>query len=227
LGGGSNLKDLTKTLSESLHIPVKLGDNLERFPSVESLLLNDKPETINRFTSAIGAALASPRSINLLPIEIKQQTKLLIKRSTIEALVTAAFVILILVYTGMRIKLGNYQKRLAAAETELTALSTQSKEMPTRIFLQSILTQRPYWSDVLKEISNIIPEQIRLTEMNAQDNTLTLRGQIKSQGPTKENFLTGFIRTLEKGIFKEVNLISQKNSIEDKLSHFELKLELE
>jgi Tfp pilus assembly protein PilN len=227
LGGGGSLKNLTKSLSETLHIPVQLGNPLVAFPLSEPLLLNDEPETVNRFASALGAAWASPRGINLLPIDIKQQTRLLIKRSSIEALVTAVVVILILVYTGMRIKLGNYEKRVAAAETELRALSPQIEEIPTRVFLQSILTQRSHWSDALKEISNITPEQIRLTEINAQKNILTLKGQIKSSGLTKENFLTEFMRTLEKGIFKEVNLISTKNSSEDKLSTFELRLGLE
>jgi len=227
LGGGGNLKNLTKSLSETLHIPVQIGNLLVAFPLSEPSLLNDEPETVNRFASALGAAWASPRGINLLPIDIKQQTRLLIKRSSIKALVTAVVVILILVYAGMRIRLETYEKRVAAAETELRALSPQIEEIPTRAFLQSILTQRSHWSDALKEISNIIPEQIRLTEMNAQKNILILKGQIKSPTLTKENFLTEFMHTLEKGIFKEVNLISAKNSSEDKLSSFELRLRLE
>jgi len=93
---------------------------------------------------------------------------LLIKRSSIEALVTAFVVIIILVYTGMRIRLGIYDKRVAAAELELIALSPQIEELPKQTFLGSILNQRIYWSDALKEISNLIPGQICLTEMNAK-----------------------------------------------------------
>jgi len=167
LGGGSNLKNLTKNLSESLRIPVQLGNPLVAFPSSGPPLLSDEPETAHCFASALGAALASPGDINLLPTEIKQQTKL-IKRSSIEALVTAFVVIIILVYTGMRIRLGIYDKRVAAAELELIALSPQIEELPKQTFLGSILNQRIYWSDALKEISNLIPGQICLTEMNAK-----------------------------------------------------------
>jgi type IV pilus assembly protein PilM len=227
LGGGSNLKNLPKTLSETLQIPVQLCNLLAAFPSSESSLLNNAPETENMFASAIGAALASSHDINLLPIEIKQQTRILIKRSSIEAMVTAILVILILVYAGMRINLGNYEKRITTAETELVALSPQIEQIPGQVFIQSILAQQPYWGDALKEISNIIPAQIRLTEINAQRSTLTLKGQVKSSISTKENLLTEFMRTLEKGIFKEVNLISTKNLPEEKLSTFELRLELE
>ncbi|MCK4790294.1 MAG: PilN domain-containing protein, partial [Desulfobacteraceae bacterium] len=159
--------------------------------------------------------------------EIKQQTKLLIKRSSIEALVTAFVVILILVYAGMRIRLGIYDKRVAAAELELGALSPQIEELPKQAFRGSILNQRIYWSDALKEISNIIPGQICLTEMNAQENLLTLKGQIKSPSLAREKVLTEFMRSLEKGMFKEVNLISTKGSSRDKLNTFELRLGVE
>jgi len=227
LGGGSNLKNLTKNLSESLRIPVQLGNPLVAFPLSGPSLLNDEPETVNRFASALGAALASPSDINLLPIEIKQQTKLLIKRSSIKALVTAVVVILILVYTGMRIRLGIYDKRIAAAELEFRALSPQIEELPKQTFLGSILNQRIYWSDALKEISNLIPEPVCLTEMNAKEKMLILRGEIKSPGLVREQILTEFMRSLEKGIFKEVNLISTKGSSQDKLNTFELRLGIE
>jgi len=227
LGGGSNLKNLAKNLSESLRIPVQLVNPVAAFQLSEPPLLNDEPETVNRFASALGVALASPGDVNLLPIEIRQQTRLLIKRSSIKALVTAVVVILVLVYVAMTIRLGIYDKRIAAAELELGALSPQIEELPKQAFLQSILNQRIYWSDALKEISNLAPEQICLTGMNAKENILTLKGEIKSPGLAREKALTEFMRSLEKGIFKEVNLISTKGSSQDKLNTFELRLRIE
>jgi type IV pilus assembly protein PilM len=227
LGGGSNLKNLTEHLSKSLCIPVQLGEPLESFPLSETFLPNDEPEATNRFASALGAALASPHDINLLPVEIKQQTRLLIKRSTIKALITTVIVILILVYTGIRIKLGNYEKSIAAAELELGALSSQIEEIPNKVFLQGILNERVYWSDALKGISNLVPEQVRLTEMSTQDNILTLKGQIQSPGLAKERVLTEFMHLLEKEIFEEVSLISTKDLSQNKLSTFELRSQIE
>ena len=226
-GGGSNLRNLTENLSESLRIPVQLGNPLAAFQSSGSSLLNDEPETAHCFASALGVALASRSDINLLPVEIKQQTKLLIKRSSIKALVTAVVVILVLVYAGMRIKLGIYDKRVAVAELELSALSPRIEELPKQAFLGSILSERIYWSDALKQISNLIPEQICLTEMNTKENILTLKGEIKSPALAGEQFLTKFMCSLEEGVFKEVNLISSKDSPEDKLNTFELRLGIE
>ncbi len=227
LGGGSNLKNLAKNLSKGLHIPVKLGNPLAAFSLSEAILPKNDQETANRFASALGAALASPRDINLLPVEIKQRTKLLIRRSSIKALIAAVVVSLVMVYTGMRLSLGIYNKRIATAQLELKALSPQMEQVPNRVFLQDVLNQRIYWSDALKEISNLISEQICLIEMSTEKNMLTLKGQIKSPTLDREKILTNFMRSLEKGIFKKVNLISTKDSSQEKLNTFELRLEIE
>jgi len=227
LGGGSNLKNLTDNLNESLGIPVQPGNPVAAFALGEPSLRDDELETANRFASALGAALASPDDVNLLPIEIKQQTRLLIKRSSIKALVTAVIVILVLVYMAMTIRLGNYDKRIAATELELTTLSSQIEKLPKQAFVGSIINQRLYWSDALKEISNLIPEQVCLTEINAKENILSLKGEIKSDGMIREQVLTGFMRSLEKGIFKEVKLVSTKDSSEENLNTFELRLGIE
>jgi len=227
LGGGSNLKNLAENLNENMGIPVQIGNPVAAFALGESSLRDDELETTNRFASALGAALIRPDDINLLPVEIKQQTRLLIKRSSIKALVTAVFVILVLVYAGMRIRLGTYDKRIATAELELKALSPGIEELSKQAFIVNILNGRVYWSDVLKEISNRIPELVYQTEINVKEKTLTLKGEIKSPALVREQVLTGFMRSLEKGIFKEVKLVTTKDSSEENLNTFELKLKIE
>ena len=127
----------------------------------------------------------------------------------------------------MRIKLETYDKHIDAAELELRTLSPQIEQLPKQVFLSDILNQRIYWGDALKEISNLIPEQVCLTEMNAKKNMLTLKGEIKSPSMVREQVLTGFMRSLEKGIFKKVKLVFTKNSSKKNLNTFELKLGLE
>ncbi len=227
LGGGSNLKNLAENLNENLGIPVQPGNPVAAFPIGEPSLRDDELETTNRFASALGAALAQSDDINLLPVEIKQQTRLLIKRSSIKALVTAVIVILVLVYIGMRIRLETYDKHIATAELELRTLSPQIEQLPKQAFLSNILSQRIYWGDALKEISNLIPEQVCLTGMNAKENVITLKGEIKSPSMVREQVLTRFMRSLEKGIFKRVKLVSTKDSSKKNLNTFELKLGIE
>ena len=127
----------------------------------------------------------------------------------------------------MRTKLGTYDKCIAAAELELWALSSQIEKLPKQAFLRNILDQRIYWGDALKEVSNLIPEQVCLTEMNTKENMLTLKGEIESPSMVRDQVLTGLMRSLEEGIFKKVRLVSAKDSSKKKLSTFELRLGVE
>ena len=222
-GGGSYLKNLKENLYHSLRIPVEMGNPTQDLSSSKPIEL----EKTNRFASALGAALALPDNINLLPVEIKQQTKMRIKKSSIQAVGTAAITFLILLYIGMSLSLSTYHKRIAAAELEILALSPQVKKVPNKVFLQNIVNRRIFFGDVLKELSNITPGQIRLTEITAQGKVLTIKGQIKSPGPAREKILTEFMRSLEKGIFKHIHLISTRDSLENKFNTFELKLQVE
>lgn len=227
LGAGSSLKGLREKLAEELGIPVELGNPLKNFPEAASLL-KDSPRSAHRFAQAIGAALSSQDEVNLLPEEIKEQTKLLVKRASVKALVTAVIVIVILSYIGMRIRLGVYDKGIAAATLELTALKSRVEEVRKQASLGGVLRRRVYWSDALKEIGNRIPRQIRLSELTAAKNRLTLKGRIKSSDLAEEKVLTEFMNSLEKGIFKEVNLISSKKGLSrDKPYTFELRLDIE
>ncbi len=121
-------------------------------------------------------------------------------------------------------KLGTFDKRIAATALELRALSLDMEELPKQAFVGSILNRRIHWSDALREISNLIPGPICLTEMNTNEKVLTLKGQIKSPGPAREQVLAEFMYSLNKGMFTEVNLISTKSSSESKLNTFELRL---
>ncbi|MBL7085436.1 MAG: pilus assembly protein PilM [Candidatus Omnitrophica bacterium] len=228
LGGGSNLNGLAKALSQSLDIPVELGNPLTGLLLKESSLFKDSLNCAHRYASAIGAALSLPDAVNLLPGEIKEQIKMLIVRSSIKALVTAIIVILILTYTGMKIGLGAYDKRIAAAKFELNVLTLRMKESQKKVFLAGVLKNRVYWSDALKEIGNRVPEQVRLTEMNTEKKMLILKGEIKPSELAEEKVLDKFINSLKKGIFKEVNLLTtKKGSTEGSPFTFELSLRVE
>ena len=63
--------------------------------------------------------------------------------------------------------------------------------------------------------------------MNNEENMLTLKGEIKSPSMARDQVLTGFMRSLEKGMFKKVRLVSTKDSSKKKLSTFELRLWVE
>lgn len=228
LGGSSSLKGLAKNLTEELGIPIDSGNPLKGLVSEESALFKDNAASAHRFAQSLGVAKSAAHAVNLLPVEIKEQTRLLIERSSIKAAVTAVIAILILTYIGMNIRLGVYDKRIAAARLELGALAPHIGEVQKQAFLATALKERIYWSDALKEISNLIPAQVCLTSLNTQKKSLILKGEIKSSGMAEQKILTEFMNLLERGIFKEVNLVSTKKGLsQDRPYTFELRLVVE
>ncbi|UCB57586.1 MAG: pilus assembly protein PilM [Candidatus Omnitrophota bacterium] len=213
LGGGSNLKNLAKNLSEKLGIAVELGNPLKGLTFKDASLLKDNSQRAHMFAQAAGAALSKPDTLNLLPVEIKEETRLLIKRSTIKALVTAVVVVLILIYAGMEIKLVAHNKRIAAAELELNALRAQTRGLEKKTFLDKLLRERIYCSDVLKEIGNNMPVQIRLSSIELRAKRFSIKGEVRSSDKAEEKVITDFMNLLQKGIFEEVSLVSSKKGL--------------
>ncbi|MFA5100905.1 MAG: PilN domain-containing protein, partial [Candidatus Omnitrophota bacterium] len=196
-GGGASLAGLTKYLSDALGIEVTLGDPL-------------------RLELAVGAALSEGKGINLLPPEIKEETTRTLKRSGIAAAAAGVTLILAFTYSGMRIHLNNLQKNISAARMELSSLQPQLKQ----IEVESLLSDEPYWEDVFKELSNIIPADICLTELSMENHTMRMRGIVTSK--EAEESLSVFIRALGKGVFKNVKLVTSKQIKERAVNGFEL-----
>ncbi|MFH1046119.1 MAG: type IV pilus assembly protein PilM [Candidatus Omnitrophota bacterium] len=227
LGGGSALKGLTKYLSQHLEIPVELGNPFVTLTASTPYLLENNAPQAHRFAQGIGVALCDKDAVNILPKEIKEQTKLFITRSSIKALVAAGIAILVLTYIGMQIKLTTDNQRLAAAELELKALSPRLGQMERQSYLMGVLNQRVYWSDVFKELGNCTPPQIRLTSLIAQKKTISLHGEIKAEGASEEKALTECMNALSKGIFKDVKLVTTKKGATPQEPYiFELRLEV-
>ena len=116
----------------------------------------------------------------------------------------------------MKIQLANFLKRISVAKMELSSLQPQLKQ----IEVESLLIDEPYWEDVFKELSNIIPVGIYLTELNMENKTMRMRGIVTSK--EAEESLSNFILTLERGIFKNVKLVTSKKIEEKLVNEFEL-----
>ncbi len=214
-GGGASLAGLIQSLSESLGIEVKLGDSLEGI-NIEKDAVREREKVSHRLELAIASALSGAKGINLLPPEIKEETKRTFKRSGIEATVVGAVLVLVLIYIGMRINLNNFQKKIAVAKMELSSLGPELKQ----VAIFGLLAKEPYWDDVFKELSNIIPPDIYLTELSMENNVIRMHGIVNSQEP--EESLSNFILTLERGIFKNVKLITTKEITGKTANEFEI-----
>ncbi len=219
LGGGASLKGLADFLSRELGIEVRLGNPLEGL-KIESGAMQDGFSARHRLALAIGAALNSAKGLNLLPSEIKEETKRTFKRATLQAVSAGAVLLLAFLYIGMNIQLGNFNKRIAAGRMEFSSLGPQIEQVEAQRLTDEVLLDEPYWDDVFKELSNIIPADIYLTSLKMDNGVIGIKGVIVSD--EREETLSNFILTLEKGIFKNVKLVTAKEMRDRSASEFEL-----
>ena len=209
-GGAANLKGLVESLYNALGIPVVVGDALE---NVRAL-----PEAVgglgnagSRFDLAVGAALNAADTINLLPVELKEKTKRLIENVSLKGVAAGVIVSLLLFYVGLHIQLHGYNKRMSALKLEQMALGPQLETLRAHILTGGVLKDNPYWEDVLKEISHLIPMEVYLTDLSAEGDMVHFKGNILRSDEGAQAVLSRFMMALEEGIFQNVSLVTTQN----------------
>jgi len=214
------LKGLPEFLSKELEMEVRLGDVLDGL-KVDAGAFSGREALSYRLELAVGSALAGGGGINLLPPEIKEETERVVKRGTIEAVATAVIIASILVYMGMRIKIDNFEKRIAVARMEFASLAPELAKARAQALANKVLLDEPQWEDIFKEISNLLPDTVHIEELKMADNIITMKGIVDAD--RGEEIIASFILTLEKGIFDNVKLVSSKDLEGAPGEEFELK----
>ncbi len=220
-GGSAQLKGLDKFLSEGLGIGVEVLHSLEGIDMAAQTL--EKDMAINRIAMAVGAGVDKPSGINLLPIEVKQEMLRIVQRAMIKAIVSGCVTILALFFIGLRIYAVNLDKKIASARFELQALKQQIGEIKDYSGLSDCLARQPYYEDVFKEVSNVIPSGIYLKELQLQKGIINLKGVVASTITNPEEVISIFARSLEAGLFQNVKFIA----IQEAAGVKEFKLQME
>ena len=213
-GGGSSLKGLAPFLSRQLGIKVEVGHPLEWIKAPSDVHIQD-PSTIGLFGMAIGAAdreakwsgSSRAKRINLLPVEFKEETRRLVENVSLKAVITAVVVMAGLFYAGMRIQASTADKKIQAAQLEYQGLQSQMGELSEKAKISHLVHGHPAWGEIFKELSNVLPAGMYLTELGMEDNTISFKGIIHQNDPDMEVALSQFMLALENGIFKNVRLI--------------------
>ncbi|MFH1771502.1 MAG: pilus assembly protein PilM [Candidatus Omnitrophota bacterium] len=198
-GRSSALKGLIDFISEGIDVPVSLVKPGDGFNADFDRTNADLP--VHYFSCAIGAGLSEAKGINLLPLEIKEAKKRTFIRTIVEVLVSVLLVSSLFLYIGMRVKLSNYRKERDALSRELRALNPQIIQYS----FNALLSNEPYWEEIFIELSNIIPDDIYLTNFSKENELFTLEGVVIKE--EAEVVLSDFMIYLDKGIFKDVKLI--------------------
>jgi len=207
-GGGASLSGLTKFLSQELTLQVVLGDSMEGL-KIENNAVREGGKLSHRIDLAVGATLTEAGGLNLLPSEIKDQAQRIIKRGTIEVIVTAVVIISLMVFIGMKIKIGNFDKRIATSRMELASLQPQLKIAEARKIAETVLVNEPYWEDVFKELGSLIPDTVLVDSIKMENAVIEMKGRVDA--PDGQQILANFIITLENGLFDNVKLVESRN----------------
>ncbi len=222
-GRGAFLKGLCQSLSAGLGIEVKIGNPLEIFGIKSSGLKAD--QDFSPFAPALGAALSCGKGVNLLPPEIKYKTRHTFKRTLIRSGMAAGILLLAFLYIGMTIQARNFQKRIEAARQEIASIQADMPEIRMRIAAHNRRAAEPYWEDIFKEISHLVPPGVVLTELRMTDGKIGLKGTLASE--TKEAVLSDFISQLKQRAFKNVKLVTASEQPGKRSSEFELECRLD
>ena len=213
-GGGSSLQGLMPFLSQQLGIKVEVGHSLEWIKAPSDIHIRE-PSMTGLFGIAIGAAAGEAegsgssraKSINLLPVELKEETRRLVENVSLKAVMTAVVVMTGLFYLGMRIQASTADKKLQAAQLEYQGLQLQMGELSEKAKISHLVHGHPAWEEIFKELSNVLPAGMYLTELGMEDNTISFKGIVHQNDPDMEVALSQFMLALENGILKNVQLI--------------------
>jgi len=222
-GAGASIKGLLEYLTKELGLKVVLGNPLED-AGISVKGAQPQKREAERLAPAIGAALSFGEGVNLIPHEAREK-----KREFIGyAAGAVALAILIFVgtlnYTNAKAKLTALERQTALVQQQLDGIRPRLELAKVKNTLLAELAARPYWGDVFKEISNVIPEDIYLSHISKRGELITIKGISASK--SAEKLISDFLMDLEKGIFEDVKLIVIKKMHESART-FELTCRLE
>ncbi len=185
IGGGANLKNMASYLASELRLPVEhfnpLAETLFDPRRVDTQLLNQMGSL---FAVAAGVALESQR-IELLPA----REPFLSKARLLKSIPVLAPAIALLVFLGIALYMYGHENAikkeldmkkaklsdLDARQAKLKMLKEKDIELKEKLsqFPSSILISVPY-RDILREVSQIVPENITLTLLSVQNKGKSL-----------------------------------------------------
>lgn len=180
LGGNAELKGLKEFLQNALGLEVEVTRS---FKNIQIELSAEKRQELEllspRLGIALGAALTGGKGVNLLPREIREQaTKT--ARNAMTALISflIAF-IFAMVYAHVYMQLRSYQKLAVTNQSALASLKQQvaqayelqvlqEKMAARKNLIQLITADEPLWVEMLRTISQCVPERIILEEIQTK-----------------------------------------------------------
>lgn len=240
-GGTSMLCGFSEYISKNIGIPVILP-NIVNAGSIDSSGV--QKEEFTKFgaflVNGIGGVLVRDKSINLLPPEIKEQKQLKYEKGRwikIWISLMAAFLMIYMpvsfsVWLKCRAltKLKIEYEKFSLCKEELDRYNTIVDKLNRKMTLcNKLLQNEPFWEDLLKELTSLVPDNIVIKELSfstteerssgSQKLPLTIAGIAYKRDSSSEDALTQFLQNLEKSrYFNKIKLeFSKEGKIEEEI----------
>lgn len=247
-GGGANLKRLRPFLEEGLGVPVELFDPLRNLAAADpgDFLLEHSGDS--RLALAFGAAAGHGQEVDCTPPEVVAQRS---KERAVGLLRTGGRVLSLLVallYGGLQATAwwAGHERRSAERAWEAlrpdyeqaVALAAGTARMEAILrTVDGLSQQQPVWDGALKELSQLVPGNIELTEFTATrigpppsgEVELRLKGTVWPQRAGGNAGLSALLEAMEESVFfRDVRLnSSQVQSSPAGSAWFEMQCRLE
>lgn len=226
-GGGSNLKNLLPYLNQELRIPVEHFNPLVKIPydseKVDSNLVGQQGAT---FPVAFGASLSGPKKIDFLPEKISLWQKVSLEKFTFLIIPLLTILIFIFLIWQNETKLNRLKKehedkmakiiKLESLFSELGRLKEKENKIKKDLSLFPASVTKPLlFSEILFEISNIIPPNVTLSNLEISTESKNKKYPKLSQqknseikdGEKKILYLSGIIFGNDFQIFSSISKI--------------------
>ncbi len=194
-GGGANLKNISSYLGGDLRLPVEhfnpLGETLFDSKKIDPQVLDQRGSL---FAVAAGTALPKPRRIELLPARKSLISQIPIaKVIPVLAPMITLLIFLWLVWSmsaQVRTLQNERDEKMAkvASIEKLQAMIPLLKEKEVEMkqelsfFLPSMMAPVPY-RDILKEVSEIVPNNLTLTVLSTQSKAKVIKKEAQTTKP--------------------------------------------
>jgi type IV pilus assembly protein PilM len=220
-GKGANITSLDRLLSKELSLDVS-AIALRQQPV---LSVNEDPKRLVEDYALFGLSLDYDKGINLLPFEYRLERLEYAQKILLRWLFFIALLVIIVPYLFAISLTDITQKRLDNAHTHLGVLLEFKKTTDNIAALENlagqIRLQEPTAGLLLKELSNIAPRQLFLTDfsLNYNDKSGSFNGYVKSADLNPDAILTKFISDMtNSGYFKEVNISGLQKSVQEEIN---------
>jgi len=177
-----------------------------------------KPGDMPQIVPLIGSGRGGrDGKVNLLPIEYRIEKAQKIQKISIRMVGFMVLSILLVSYLFINVRVKDYEKRLVNSKSRVKILyeiKTLYEEIARREkFVRAVKSLEKPTMYILKELSNIIPDNIVLDSLkvNQNKNSISFSGTVFTGSDVGEVMLTEFMESLERSpYFTNINLVSSQ-----------------